>query len=217
MKRPFRTKTAVYVVAAVMSGGLASGCTGKTSEESASYTVDGHVTSLRVKTSGGRIAVVVGSGRSVKVTEELRYDDEKPATKHSTRGGELTLSAPSDCGGGFSGGTCEVNFRVEVPKALAAGLESDGGDIEVDRGVAGRLTARSDGGSVKAGFAEAPEAVDVTSSGGNVTIRVPDSGYTVDAATDGGSQQVKVRTDPGSAHGIRARSDGGGISVLPNN
>ncbi|WP_307797708.1 tryptophan 7-halogenase [Streptomyces laculatispora] len=67
----------MYVVAAVMSGGLASGCTGKTSEESASYTVGGHVTSLRVKTSGGRIAVVVGSGRSLKVTEELRYDDDR--------------------------------------------------------------------------------------------------------------------------------------------
>ncbi|MEU1350931.1 DUF4097 family beta strand repeat-containing protein [Streptomyces sp. NPDC005775] len=216
MKRPLRTKTAVYVMAAVLSGGLASGCTGKTSEESTSYTVDDHVTSLRVSTSGGRIAVVIGGGSSIRVTEEIRYDDEKPATKHSTRGGELALSAPSDCGGGFGGGTCEVNYRVEVPKALAARLESDGGDIEVDRAVAGRLTARSDGGSVKVGFAEAPEAVDVASSGGNVTIRVPDSAYTVDAATDGGSQQVKVRTDPGSAHRIRARSDGGGISVLPN-
>lgn len=217
MKRPLRTKTAVYVMAAVLSGGLASGCTGKTSEESTSYTVDDHVTSLRVTASGGRIAVVIGGGSSIRVTEEIRYDDEKPATRHSTRGGELALSAPSDCGGGFGGGTCEVNYRVEVPKALAARLESDGGDIEVDRAVDGRLTARSDGGSVKVGFAEAPESVDVASSGGNVTIRVPDGGYAVDAATDGGSQQVKVRTDPGSGHSIRARSDGGGISVLPNN
>ncbi|MFF0161149.1 DUF4097 family beta strand repeat-containing protein [Streptomyces sp. NPDC005263] len=216
MKPPFRTKTAVYVVAAVISGGLVSGCMGETSEESASYTVDGKVSALRVKASGGRIDVVIGGGKSIKVTEEMRYDDEKPATRHSTQGGELMLTAPSDCGGGFGGGTCEVNYRVEVPKALAANLESDGGDIEVDRGAAGRLTARSDGGSVEAGFAETPDAVDVASSGGNVTIRVPDSGYTVDASTDGGSQQVKVRTDPGSAHKIRARSDGGGISVLPN-
>ena len=216
MKPPFRTKTAVYVMAAVISGGLVSGCMGDVTEESASYTVDGKVTSLRVKASGGRIAVVIGGGQSIKVTEEIRYDDEKPATRHSTQGGELKLTAPSDCGGGFGGGTCEGNYRVEVPKALAANLESDGGDIEVDRGVADQLTARSDGGSVEAGFAKTPDAVDVASSGGNVTIRVPDSGYTVDASTDGGSQQVKVRTDPGSAHKIRARSDGGGISVLPN-
>ncbi|MEV6722457.1 DUF4097 family beta strand repeat-containing protein [Streptomyces xanthochromogenes] len=215
MKRPFRTKTAVYVMAAVVSGGLVSGCMGKTSTDSASYTVDSKVTSLKVKTSGGTIDVVAGSGNGVRVTESLKYDGDKPKTQHLTQGGELSLTAPSDCGGGLGGSTCEVDYRVEVPKALAATLESDGGNISVDKGVAGRLTARSDGGRVTAGFTEAPDSVDISSSGGNVTIRVPDGAYAVDAATGGGSQSVRVRTDPGSARKIRARSDGGGISVLP--
>ncbi|MEV4438734.1 DUF4097 family beta strand repeat-containing protein [Streptomyces sp. NPDC049577] len=208
-------KALAVLAAAVTGGALLSGC-GSPTTESSSYTVDGRITSLRVKTSGGAIDVVTGSGSTVKVTETLRYSDDKPKTRHETEGGELVLTGPSDCGGGGIGGsTCEVSYRVEVPSALAATLQSDGGDITVDGGVAGKLTARSDGGSVKAGFAAAPDSVDVDSSGGNVTLRVPEGSYAVDAATGGGDQKVGVKTDPSSAHKVRARSDGGRISVIP--
>lgn len=215
MKRPFRTQPVVYVLTAVMAGGLLSGCTGDTSTESAGYTVDSAVTSLKVKTSGGTIEVVVGGGGSVKVTESLTYDGDKPRTSHRVAGGELTLTAPKDCGGGgFGGSTCQVDYRVEVPKALAATLESDGGDIVVDQAVAGRMTARSDGGKVTAGFSEAPESVDISSSGGNVTLRLPDSTYAVDSSTDGGTQSIQVRTAPDSPRRIRAHTDGGTVQLL---
>ncbi|MFJ5551898.1 hypothetical protein [Streptomyces sp. NPDC093225] len=216
MKRRFRTKPAVYALAAVTAGGLLSGCMGSATTDSASYTVESAVTSLNVKTSGGTIEVVVGSGRGVKVTESLKYDGDKPLTTHRERDGELTLTAPKDCGGsGIGGSTCQVDYRVEVPKALAATLDSDGGNIVVERAVAGRFTARSDGGRVTAGFADAPDAVDVDSSGGNVVLRLPDGTYAVDASSDGGEQSVRVRTAPDSPHRIRTRTDGGNVSLLP--
>ncbi|WP_405858803.1 DUF4097 domain-containing protein [Streptomyces sp. NBC_00090] len=216
MKHPFRTKPVVYALTALMAGGFLSGCVGDTTTDSATYTVDSAVTSLKVKTSGGAIEVVVGGGDSVKVTESLTYDGEKPKTSHRETGGELTLTAPKDCGGsGFGGSTCQVDYRVEVPKALAAKLESDGGDIVVDQAVAGSLTARSDGGKVTAGFAEAPESVDISSSGGNVTLRLPDSTYAVDSSTDGGSQNVRVRTAPDSPRKIRTHTNGGTVQLLP--
>ncbi|MEV7727349.1 DUF4097 family beta strand repeat-containing protein [Streptomyces sp. NPDC101733] len=216
MKRPFRTKPAVYALAVVISGGLLSGCVGSTTTDSASYTVDSAVTSLKVNASGGTIEVVVGGGGSVKVTENLKYDGDKPRTSHSENGGELTLTAPKDCGGsGIGGSTCQVDYRVEVPKALAATLDSDGGAIVVEQAVAGRLTARSDGGKVTAGFSEAPDSVDINSAGGNVTLRLPDSTYAVDASSDGGNQSVRVRTAPDSPRKIRARTDGGAVQVLP--
>ncbi|MEU8542170.1 hypothetical protein AB0C52_19640 [Streptomyces sp. NPDC048717] len=215
MKRPLRTPPVVYALTAVLAGGLLSGC-GAATTESAGYTVDAAVTSLKVTSSGGSIEVVVGGGDSVKVTENLKYDGDKPRTSHTQEGGQLVLTAPKDCGGGFLGGsTCEISYRVEVPKALSATLESDGGDITVDQAVAGRLTARSDGGKVTAGFAQAPDSVDIGSAGGNVVVRVPGGPYAVDSATDGGSQGVRVATAPDAARTIRVRTDGGSAQVLP--
>ncbi|MFI9239240.1 hypothetical protein [Streptomyces sp. NPDC053079] len=216
MTTSFRTRAALGLVTAAVGGTLLTGC-GKTSEDTASYTVEGQVASLRVKSAGGSIELVGGSGNEVKVTEKLRYSDDKPKTKHHVDNGVLTLTAPDDCGGGggFGGSTCEVSYRVEIPKALAANLRSDGGGITVSGGVAGRLTARSDGGSITVGgFPAAPESVDVSSSGGDVTLRMPAEAYAVDAATDGGSQKVDVKTDPASGHRIKARSDGGRVSVI---
>ncbi|MEU7133049.1 hypothetical protein [Streptomyces sp. NPDC046261] len=215
MTTSFRTRAALGL-AVVVGGALLSGC-GKTSEDTVSYTVDEQIASLKVKSAGGGIELVSGSGSGIKVTEKLRYNNDKPKTRHSTQGGVLTLTAPDSCGGGggIGGSTCEVSYRVEVPKALEASLMSDGGDITVSGGATGRLAVRSDGGGVTVGgFSAAPDLMDVNSSGGNVTLRVPDGTYAVDASTDGGGQKVDVKTDPASHHKIKARTDGGRISVI---
>ncbi|MFG2529167.1 hypothetical protein [Streptomyces sp. NPDC048516] len=210
-------RVALCVATTVVGGVLLTGCN-KAEEDasSSSYTVDEQITSLKVKSAGGSIELVGGSGSGIKVTEKLHYNNDKPKTRHTSAGGVLTLAAPNSCGGGGIGGnTCEVSYRVEVPKALAANLQSDGGNVTVDGGAAGQLTVHSDGGSVTAGkFPAAPESVEVNSSGGNVTLRMPAGAYAVNASTDGGSQKVGVKTDPGSDHKITARSDGGGVSVL---
>ncbi|MFF4404879.1 hypothetical protein ACFY2W_04195 [Streptomyces sp. NPDC001262] len=215
MTTTFRTRTALCALAAVVGGTLLTGCS-KPTEDTASYTVDGQIASLKVKSAGGAIELVGGSSGGIKVTEKLRYSDDKPKTRHVSEGGVLTLTAPDDCGGsGIGGSTCEVSYRVEVPKGLAANLQSDGGNVTVDGGAAGQLTVRSDGGSISVGgFTSAPEAVTVNSSGGNVTLRMPDGSYAVDAVTNGGSQKVGVKTDPGSGHRITARTDGGQVSVV---
>jgi hypothetical protein len=224
--------TAPIVVTAAL-GALLTACGGgKVTTESNSYQVSDPVTALRIKSPGGLIEVVAGAGGSIEVTETVRYDGDKPSVSHKAADGSLALEA-SECGGGIGHKVCQVSYRVTVPKDVAATVRNTGGDVSVT-GLAGALdltadggkvlasgltaksfTAKADGGTVNATFADAPDRVHIESAGGSVTAHLPDAAYAVDATADGGKQNVKVRTDPGSPHKVSIRSDGGSVDVLP--
>ncbi|WP_412539017.1 rhomboid-like protein [Longispora sp. K20-0274] len=197
------------------------------------------ITALRVQASGGGIEVVAGEPGVIRVRETLRHDRARPRTSHATNAaGELVLES-GDCGfsivAWFDREKCTVNYRVQVPAALAVRLESNGGKIVLDR-LAGDVQVDADGGAVRAtgmtsatftahgdggkldvAFAGVPDLVDVTGDGGSVTVRLPDAAYAVDASTgsDGTRVEVAVRVDPASPHRIRARSAGSRVSILP--
>ncbi|MGK4582312.1 DUF4097 family beta strand repeat-containing protein [Kitasatospora sp. HPMI-4] len=216
----------------VAAGALLTGCgSDKVSTETQTYQVSEHITTLNVQSPGGTIEVVAGTQNTVQVTETLRYNGDKPKSTHTTSGAQLSLQA-SECGSGLFGDkVCEVGYRVEVPKDVAAHLHSSGGTIKVT-GLAGatelssdggaihadgltakQVTAKADGGSISVGFAAVPDQVTLTTSGGNVSTQLPDGVYAVDAGTTGGSQQVQVKTDPSAPHRIKVHTDGGNISV----
>ncbi|MFJ9178100.1 DUF4097 family beta strand repeat-containing protein [Streptomyces sp. NPDC102360] len=227
-------RAAVLCVTLAATGTLLTACGGSADEEKSaggSYTVGGKVTALSVTTPGGDIEVIAGDGDGIKVTEKIRYTGEKPKTEHTTSGGTLTLTPGDGCGPAGGPGSCKVSYRVEVPRAVSAALDSSGGDVTVT-GLAGSIAVeagggkvRADdvaakslrvsakGGSVQAGFTSAPSNVDVDTKAGNVTVRVPNEAYAVQVSAKGGSEKVGVRTDPASNHKISLTTDGGSVQL----
>lgn len=195
------------------------------------YTVGGHISSVRVDGSGGRILVDASAATDrVKVTETVHYDGKRPATAHTVDKGVLDLSSKT-CA---HGGKCRVEYHLQVPAAMAARLLSHGGETTV-HGAAGKLdvdsaggrvtadgtaasgvTVRSHGGGVSLSFTDAPGRVDVDSAGGSAQVRLPSDGYAVHADSGGGSREVGVRVDPRSARTVTVDSHGGRIRVLPS-
>ncbi|MFC5802290.1 DUF4097 family beta strand repeat-containing protein [Streptomyces formicae] len=93
-------------------------------------------------------------------------------------------------------------------------LVSDNGEIVGERITAKAVSADSDNGEVRLGFAVVPDLVDSSSANGETVIELPGSGaYRVTASAGNGSAKVDVREDPQSRHVIKARSDNGDIVV----
>ncbi|WP_121748261.1 hypothetical protein [Streptomyces sp. E2N166] len=189
-----RTRHLSVAVLTLAAGGLATGC--EVGEEGArsertSYDVSGKVSALDVRTPGGDVEVVAGDGSTVRVTEKVTYSGDEPETEHATRGGTLLLTAGDGCAADGGASMCTVDYSLEVPRALAAVLESRGGDVSVsglagapevtsgggevttDRLTSRRFTVAGDGGAVDARFTTAPDTVDVDTRAGDMSVRVP--------------------------------------------
>ena len=122
---------------------LLSGCmTDDKTSETNSYTVSDAVSALKVRSRGGLIDVVASDRATVEVTEKLRYSGSKPETEHAVSGSTLSLDM-KDCS------SCEVSYRIKVPRTLAVTLLSEGGDVRVNA-VSGKLAVTTNGGSASA-------------------------------------------------------------------
>ncbi|MFJ3663260.1 DUF4097 family beta strand repeat-containing protein [Streptomyces sp. NPDC090119] len=217
-------KTKLLVAGTVVAGLALSGCAIQNKTATSQYGIDAKVTALSVTTKGGNIEVVPGDGTGARVTEKIRYADDKPRTEHSVRDGRLTLTAPSchDCG---------VNYTVSVPRGTTLTLDTEGGNIEVrqiDGEMAARtgggnvsvtdtapksLSARTDGGNIEATLTKPPTTLTAETGGGNVTITLPRTPYAIDATTSGGRSTISVPTTPTSPHHVTIRTGGGNIDV----
>lgn len=104
------------------------------------------------------------------------------------------------------------------------GLVRLGGDVEAETAngrIAGRglrgdaVDARSENGSVRLTFAEAPTSVTARTSNGSVEVVVPqgDEAYRVEVESFVGDTDTAVRTDPGSERLIVALSRTGSVTV----
>jgi DUF4097 and DUF4098 domain-containing protein YvlB len=96
----------------------------------------------------------------------------------------------------------------------AVDLRSENDDVTVD-GAVRSVVARSENGNVTVRLGTPPDSVIATSENGDVTVVVPDvdEGYRVEIDTDNGSTETGVRTDPGAARTIEARSENGDVTV----
>lgn len=233
MKLGIRRMT--LVATALTAGFLMTGCNVDkegSKSESASYEITDKVTALDVRTPGGDIKVVAGDQDTIRVTEKLTYSGDKPKTEHTTSGGTLRLGAGEGCAKEGEASKCKVDYTLEVPRALAAVLDSRGGNVQVT-GLAGalevkagggkvnadnlaskRLTVEANGGAISAGFASAPETVNINTHSGDVSVQVPSAeAYAVKATTNGGSEKVSVKTDPASTRKITLHTDGGNVQL----
>ncbi|MFG1700661.1 DUF4097 family beta strand repeat-containing protein [Nonomuraea sp. NPDC049309] len=213
----------------------ACGVGGYASEDSVSYDVPDKVAALRVTTDSGTIEVVGSDREGVHVTERLQWRKEKPATSHDVRGDtlELTFTCPTVWGLGAAGVTCDVSYRVEVPKATRLKLTSDSGDVTLI-GVAGdvevtsdsgsikgdeltgkRVVTKSDSGDVKLAFAGPPDALTTETDSGDTQVRVPDGPYRITARTDSGDKDIKTAGDAKAPRTIQLTSDSGDLELAP--
>ncbi|MGW2084278.1 DUF4097 family beta strand repeat-containing protein [Streptomyces sp. NPDC001880] len=98
-------------------------------------------------------------------------------------------------------------------------LSSDNGAV-VAEGISARsVSARSDNGSIRLGFAAVPDLVDTVSDNGAITIDLPGGPvkYAVDAVADNGRTSVDAPRSDGSSHVVKARSDNGEVTVRSAN
>jgi hypothetical protein len=107
-----------------------------------------------------------------------------------------------------SGDVGAVNPAADVTAKSASG------NVTVTGARSGIVTASSDSGDVRLGFAVAPEEVSADSAAGNVNVAVPAGGsYDVQASTAAGNTTVSIPNIPSSPRLIAAHSDSGDVTV----
>ncbi|MCP2334987.1 DUF4097 family beta strand repeat-containing protein [Actinomadura rupiterrae] len=212
--------------------------TAGTQDEQQTYTVPGRLTGLKVTGHTGDIEIIGADVSAVTVVERMRFTKNgRPKVSHSVANG--TLQASYSCPNSISltGHTCQVDYRVTVPRALAAEVRTDTGGVTLT-GLTGNVTARAntgtitgsalrpaasgtvrartDTGSVRLTFASAPASVDANANTGQIKILLPTSQrYAVTADSNTGRTRVSLPTSPNAPHTIKAHTDTGDLTVAP--
>lgn len=199
------TVTAVAAAAAAVLTGCGNLSVG-THHEDRSYTAPAGVTTLKISSSGSRVEVTAADVPSIKVSERLRWtnDKNKPKPRHITAGNTLTLT--SKCGTRVIGfASCGVSYRVQVPRSTPVEVHDRDGAI-VATGLTGVVKLHSDNGSVRATGLRASTAT-ITSKDGS--LRVSGHAATANLSSDNGSVDATGLT----ADRLTARSRDGRIKV----
>ena len=195
-------------------------------EHTERYTVGTPVHALAVNDDVGTVTVTGSSRRSVLVTERQFYRGPPPQSRHSVRGGQLTLGYTCrslDCG---------VSYDIQVPRSMRVQVSTGTGaiwlrslagptDATADvgnvhgRGLAGReVGLRTDVGYVSAAFAVAPARLVAKAGTGSVTLTVPGgTRYAVTATAGLGAVRVGVPRSASAAHVIPATADVGAVTI----
>ncbi|TYB67680.1 DUF4097 domain-containing protein [Nonomuraea sp. PA05] len=216
-------------LAAVLTGcGL-----GEHNQDTVTYDVTDKVAGLRVEADSGTVEVIESDREGIHVSERLTWRKEKPKTTHAVRGDtlELSFTCPTSWGLGAAGVSCDVSYRVEVPKGLRVKAGTDSGDLTLtdlsgeieatsDSGaiVAGgltgkRLVARTDSGDMTLTFTGQPDKVTTTTDSGSTQIHVPRGPYNVVAKTDSGGKAITTDSDASAPRSIELTSDSGDLAV----
>lgn len=227
MRRRGTLALCLTAVTLIGSGLALAACT-VTPTDVYSYEIGDDVSQIHVQDPVGKVEVTADSG-TVRVTETVRYSNDRPRTSHTTDGGTLRLTN-GGCGGHVH--VCAVDYQVHVPAATSVDITNDAGLVRLT-GMAGDLNITSDAGDVEgtglssahatvrdhAGhislrYAAAPAQVTVTNDAGAIEVRVPkDVTYAVDASTDAGKTSVSVPRDPAATRKISAHSDAGKVTI----
>ena len=120
-----------------------------THQEDRSYELpQGQVAQLGLHLSDSKATIVGTDTTKIVVSEHLTYSkNRKPTPHHSVSGSELTLgyTCPRGINIGFS--RCNVDYRIEVPRALKVDVNNDSGSLTLT-GLAGAISAHADSGRI---------------------------------------------------------------------
>ncbi|GAA4911818.1 DUF4097 family beta strand repeat-containing protein [Nonomuraea thailandensis] len=212
-----------------------AGCgVGEHSEDTVSYDVTDKVAALHVEADSGTVEVVESDRSGIHVSERLVWrKDNKPKATHQVRGDtlELAFTCPTTWGFGAVGVSCDVSYRIEVPKGLRVRAGTDSGDLTL-KNLSGELDASSDSGAIEAGgltgrqvvartdsgdmtltFTGQPDKVTTSTDSGRTEIHVPDGPYAIEARTDSGGKEITATADPSAPRSIELTSDSGDLEV----
>ncbi|MFC4118845.1 DUF4097 family beta strand repeat-containing protein [Nonomuraea zeae] len=223
--------TGLLALAALSAG---CGVVGPLDEETASYDVADKVAALQVEADSGTVEVVESDRQGIHVTEQLSWRKNKPEPSHEVQGDTLVLKfkCATTWGLGSGAASCEVSYKVEVPKGLrvkvrsdsgtltlknlSGGLEasSDSGTIEAS-GLAGKqVVTRTDSGDMTLAFTGQPDKVATTTDSGRTVVRVPSGPYNIVARTDSGDKKIEAAADSSAQRSIELTSDSGDLEVV---
>ncbi|MBA9007704.1 DUF4097 family beta strand repeat-containing protein [Thermomonospora cellulosilytica] len=198
-----------------------------TYHEDRRYQLPGSVTSLNLRLDAADVEIVGGDATTISVHERLSWSKgRKPTPGHRREGDTLVLDYT--CPDGFTIGfnSCSVDYRIEVPRAMAARIHADTGDIRV-RALAGPLHVTTDTGNVTATDLRGGNVNAATNTGdirltgagsvqartdvGNVTLDAT-QGRSVTAVTNTGNIRIGYRADrvPDS---VTATADTGDVHI----
>jgi hypothetical protein len=212
VRRPL-TIVAAHAAAAVLGvGALAAVDVASRDHRERTTTFDAPIAMIDADVSAGTVHIVGSDEPGVSVTVRTRAGIAGPDHHERVEGDRLVLR--SDCPSGLWAPSCQVEYIVRAPAALAVRARTSGGSARVE-GMAGDVDASTSGGRIRLTFDRAPAHVKARTSGGEVVVEVPDGpeGYHVEAGAHGGATHVDVRTDPRSEHVIDARASGGTVTV----
>ncbi len=185
---------------------------------------------VEIDVIGGDVEVLARPRqRAVRTSRETKSFLGSATVTEELHGGVLHLRARCDLG--FIG-TCETNYRVEVPPGvsvhtrsiagdvLITGVEGDidvrttSGDIEMS-GLRSRKTrAKSTAGEVTIGVRRVPDRLQARTTAGDVKLVVPAGTYSVEVDTGAGDDTVSgVIDDPAAGHAITARTTAGDVTI----
>lgn len=227
--------TGAIIAAVLLLGGCGAGdLLGPQHEEKVDYSVTEAVRTIELDTGSGDITVIESERSGIAVTETLRWrggDDGKPRTSHRVNGERLSLT--HECPSGGLVQSCDVDYRVEIPRGIGIKAETGSGnivlrdltgDIEVStgsgdiegKGLSGkRLIGDIGSGDIEVRFRTAPDEIDVKTGSGDSVIWVPARAYNVTVDTGAGDAQVEVERDRSAPHKIVLRTGSGDAKVLP--
>lgn len=185
---------------------------------------------LTVQLSSGDIQVRQGQAGHVGIVRDLRWTRSRPSVSEHWNGHALDVT--SDCPADGFGETCSVDYTITLPPRVsitaitdsgsvtAAGVDGSltlstlSGDVSVTGARSAAVTASTDSGDIRLGFAAAPDSVRATTAAGDVTVEVPRGGsYAVHPTADSGDTSISVSNDPSAPRAIIATSDAGNVSV----
>ncbi|MFI5730418.1 DUF4097 family beta strand repeat-containing protein [Kribbella sp. NPDC051587] len=170
---------------------------------------------------------VIGSANSqVRIAVSGTYAAKRPEIETRTVDGVLDIRIACP------GAHCELELTVEVPAATAVQAKTQGASLDLS-GLAGKLKADTDGGSVTMNrirsqqvsvdgrrgsvtmqFDDPPEQVTAIASDGSIDLRVPQTTtYTIDAVSAQGSTDILPVNDPAATHHLFLRTSYGSINV----
>jgi hypothetical protein len=122
----------------------------------------GPIRSVEVDVESGRVEVVAGQGNEARVDRTRQYIWGAPQITETLANGALRLSARCRT---FVAVGCEVDYRVEVPGAVAVRIRTERGSVEVAN-MTGMVEVETEAGGVRLLGTRGP--VRASTSAGNI-------------------------------------------------
>jgi hypothetical protein len=99
--------------------------------------------------------------------------------------------------------------------SLTGALHADtGGGNLIAEGISGSVvTATTEGGNVRLGFAAAPDTVQVSTGAGDADLTVPGGPYALTADSGGGPEVISIATSLAATRSINVSTEGGALRI----